>query len=95
MHLIRKTAASAAVLLCVAGCETLSGMSSSSPQTPAPASQSSAPAPAPRVNLTGYSASFKQGYADACAKRRNAQRFKADIDYSMGWQDGSSACRSR
>jgi hypothetical protein len=53
--------------------------------------------PAPRYNLVGYSASFKQGYADACAtpRRRNAERFKSDTDYSMGWQDGSSTCRSR
>jgi len=50
---------------------------------------------APRYNLAGYSASFKQGYADACAtpRRRNAERFKAETDYSMGWQDGQSACR--
>ncbi|HEX2830258.1 MAG TPA: hypothetical protein VHP37_28220 [Burkholderiales bacterium] len=54
-------------------------------------------APAPRYNLTGYSSAFKQGYADACAtpKRRNGERFRTDTDYSMGWQDGSSACRSR
>lgn len=51
----------------------------------------------PRYNLTGYSAAFKQGYADACAspRRRNADRFKSDTDYSMGWQDGSSVCRKR
>ena len=50
---------------------------------------------ATRYNLTGYSASFKQGYADACAspRRQNAARFKSEIDYSMGWQDGQSACR--
>ena len=100
-----RTAACAAVLLCLAGCETLSEMSSSSPQkqspgssnTAAPAATTSKPPPAPRFNLTGYSTAFKQGYADACAtpKRRNAERFRTDTDYSMGWQDGTSACRSR
>ena len=95
MRGIGRTAASAAVLLCVAGCETLPGMSSSSPQQPAAPAASQPPSPVPRVNLTGYSASFKQGYADACAKRRNAERFKAEVDYSMGWQDGQSACRKR
>jgi hypothetical protein len=70
-------------------------MSSSSPQQPPTPAAGQPAAPAPRVNLTGYSASFKQGYADACAKRRNAQRFKAEVDYSMGWQDGASACRTR
>lgn len=77
-------------------------MNTSSPQKPAPASSTtttttSKPPPAPRFNLTGYSTAFKQGYADACAtpKRRNSERFKTDTDYSMGWQDGQSACRSR
>lgn len=102
-----RTAASAAVLLCLAACETLSEMNSSSPQKPSqpsPAASPTAapttaakPAPPPRFNLTGYSTAFKQGYADACAtpKRRNSERFRTDTDYSMGWQDGQSACRSR
>lgn len=106
MRDVRKTAASAAVLFCLAGCETLSTVSSSSPQKSYPSPTSSpttAPAPAsvparaPRYNLTGYSTAFKQGYADACAnpKRRSAERFRTDTDYSMGWQDGQSACRAR
>ncbi len=79
-------------------------MNTSSPQKPSPAAGSSSTAatttsraPAPRYNLTGYSAAFKQGYADACAtpKRRNSERFRADTEYSMGWQDGQSACRAR
>ena len=82
-------------MLCLAGCEALSGLSSSSPQKSGTLPTSQPAAPAARVNLTGYSAAFKQGYADACTKRRNAERFKAEVDYSMGWQDGSSACRSR
>jgi hypothetical protein len=53
--------------------------------------------PPPPYNLSGYSAGFKEGYADACAKpaRRNAERFKSDADYSMGWNDGESVCRGR
>ncbi|MDB5905100.1 MAG: hypothetical protein JWM26_3978 [Betaproteobacteria bacterium] len=89
-------AASAALLLCiavlVAGCEAVGG-GAAPPAPTAPAAK----APAPRFNLTGYPAGFKEGYADACAtpRRRNAGRFKAENDYSMGWQDGASACRSR
>lgn len=51
-------------------------------------------APATRYNLTGYSAAFKQGYADACAspRRRSEQRFKSDADYQMGWSDGNFLC---
>jgi hypothetical protein len=70
--------------LFLAGCETTRGRSAS-PPPPAP------------YNLSGYSAGFKEGYADACAKpaRRNAERLKVDADYSMGWNDGESACRGR
>jgi hypothetical protein len=54
-------------------------------------------APASNYNLAGYSAAFKEGYADACAspRRRSAQRYKSDTDYQMGWNDGSSMCRGR
>jgi hypothetical protein len=52
-------------------------------------------APAQRYNLGGYSAGFKEGYADACAspRRRSDQRFKSDTDYQMGWNDGTTMCR--
>ena len=52
-------------------------------------------APAARYNLGGYSAGFKEGYADACAspRRQSAQRYKSDTDYQMGWNDGSSLCK--
>ena len=63
-------------------------------KTDAPAARS---APAPRYNLTGYSPAFKAGYADACAapRRRSDARFKSDDEYRMGWQDGSSVCKTR
>jgi hypothetical protein len=93
-------AASAALVLCggllVAGCQTIGGSSSSS--SSGSSTGTTAPkTPAAKFNLTGYSAAFKQGYADACAtpRKRNAERFKSDTDYSMGWQDGQSACRAR
>jgi hypothetical protein len=68
-------------------------------QSPAPA-PASAPAPAKRVNLTGYSAAFRQGYADGCSsaessRRRNEQRFRSETDYMMGWNDGFSICSKR
>jgi hypothetical protein len=74
--------------LLLAGCATHS-------TTPAPAAQNEAPAA--RYNLTGYSAGFKAGYADACAspRRRSEQRYKSDTDYQMGWNDGQSLCRAR
>jgi hypothetical protein len=51
------------------------------------------------VNLSGYSPTFKQGYADGCGsagalvQRRDEVRYKADADYMMGWNDGNSVCR--
>lgn len=52
-----------------------------------------------RVNLSGYSEPFKQGYAEGCesagnrGQRRNEARYKTEVDYMMGWNDGFSACR--
>ena len=58
--------------------------------------------PEQRVNLSGYSAAFKQGYSDGCdsagwrGQRRDEKRFKTEADYTMGWNDGFSVCqRSR
>jgi len=58
------------------------------------------PAPPPPVNLSGYSAAFKQGYTDGCASargslRRDDARFRSDNDYMMGWSDGNSVCGTR
>lgn len=58
------------------------------------------PAPPPPVNLSGYSAAFKQGYGDGCASargtmRRDDARYRSDNDYMMGWSDGNSVCRAR
>lgn len=56
---------------------------------------------APQVNLGGYSQSFKHGYAEGCesagsrSQRRNESRYKTEVDYMMGWNDGYSACRRR
>ncbi len=54
----------------------------------------------PQVNLSGYSVAFRQGYADGCdsaraGRHRDEQRFQADADYMMGWNDGYSMCRRR
>jgi hypothetical protein len=55
--------------------------------------------PDQRVNLSGYSPAFKQGYSDGCesagwrGQRRDEKRFKTETDYMMGWNDGYSVCR--
>lgn len=53
------------------------------------------------VNLTGFTASFKEGYADGCesagarSQRRYEERYKTEADYMRGWNDGFSACQRR
>jgi len=54
----------------------------------------------PAVNLSGYSASFKQGYAQGCesvraSRQRDERRYQSDDDYMMGWNDGYSVCGRR
>lgn len=58
------------------------------------------PNPPAKVNLSGYSLAFRQGYADGCAsagdrQQRDEKRFAADGDYRMGWQDGRSICQRK
>ena len=82
--------------LCVAGC-------AGTPQTTRPAPtdpQSKAQPPqSPNINLSGFSVAFRQGYADGCAsgrdreRHRNETRYKSELDYTMGWNDGYSVCR--
>ena len=89
-----------AAILSLSGCEIFRGSSPGTPPSsplPPKSSTSSAKPPPQRYNLTGYSAAFKQGYADACAtpRKRDAERLKSDIDYQMGWSDGQSLCRTR
>ena len=52
----------------------------------------------PQFNLSGYSATFRQGHADGCAsasgkQRRDERLFRDNADYMMGWNDGRSACK--
>jgi len=66
--------------------------------TPAPARPPTAASPG--INLTGYSPSFRAGYADGCssvdaAPRRDDARFKAEPDYAQGWRDGNDICKRK
>lgn len=61
-----------------------------------------ASAPRPQINLSGYSAAFRQGFGDGCdsvgalrAAKRDEARFRADADYAMGWRDGYAICSKR
>jgi hypothetical protein len=85
----RNAGAGILIAALLAGCGTLSPTRSD----PEPGRQNPPP-----VNLGGYNAAFKQGYADGCAsagssQRRNESRYKSDTDYMIGWNDGNSVCR--
>ncbi len=62
---------------------------------------SPSPPPPARVNQSGFSVGFRQGYADGCGsadargQRRDENRYKTETDYQMGWNDGYSACQRR
>lgn len=67
------------------------------PETPRPPAQRPAPPP---VNLSGYSAAFKEGFQAGCdtargRARRDEGRMQSDPQYAQGWQDGRSICAKR
>lgn len=95
MHGVFAVAMLIALLVALlAGCESLSPErkpAKDSTGSPVPSK------PSDRVNLSGYSPAFRQGYADGCdsagaSRRRDEKRYKAETDYMMGWNDGNSAC---
>ena len=72
------------------------------PESPAQAQQRREQASAPKYNLAGYPPAVRDGYIDGCetAKgtrygRKDAQRFAADSQYQMGWNDGFGICGKR
>ena len=69
------------------------------PETPAQAEQRREQASRPKYNLAGYPPAVRDGYIDGCetAKgtrygRTDTQRFGADAQYQMGWNDGFGIC---
>jgi len=79
----------------VSGC---AEMSPSPTSKPAASSRTDAPRTVNR-NLSGYSLAFKQGYVAGCdsagsgTRHRDEGRYKNELDYNMGWNDGYSGCQ--
>lgn len=94
MHGIFAVAMLIALLVALlAGCSTVAPGRRPVDSTGSPAPSN----PSDRVNLSGYSPAFKQGYADGCdsagaGRNRDERRYKSETDYMMGWNDGNSAC---
>ena len=69
------------------------------PQSTQPQPQAQQRRPPPDRNLGGFSVAFREGYVDGCssgrngATRRDESRYKLEMDYVMGWNDGFSVCR--
>ena len=72
------------------------------PETPVQAQERRAKASRPTYNLTGYPPAVREGYIDGCESakhsefaRKDAKRFAADAQYSMGWNDGFGICSAK
>ena len=95
-----RAVAALAITALLGACASLPSGRSESSGSESSATERPASRPAPNVNLSGYNAAFKEGYADGCdtaraAQRRNAQRYGTDTDYTMGWNDGHAMCARR
>ena len=82
----------AALAAAIAGCSS----------TPPGGGQQGAGVPAPRssvragINLGGFPPAYREGYSAGCGGgRRDEERYKVDMNYQMGWNDGRSICVSR
>ena len=86
-----------ALAMLLAGCAAMQPP----PAGEAASARSEAAAQSPRVanrNLSGFSTAFRQGYLEGCqsvsgSRQRDEGRYKAEMDYLMGWNDGFSSCR--
>ena len=80
----------------IAGCAGTPPVSRPAPTDPLSQAQ---PPRSSNLNLAGFSVAFRQGYTDGCDsgrdqnRRRDEGRYKSDLDYTMGWNDGYSVCR--
>ena len=96
--------AAVALLYALAGCAVLTGPHTQAPppdkpETPAAAVERRTAASKPTYNLAGYPPAVREGYIDGCESakrtqyaRKDAKRFAADPQYSMGWNDGYGIC---
>ena len=71
-------------------------------ESPAQAAERREKASRPTYNLAGYPPGVREGYIDGCESakgtayaRKDMQRFAADGQYSMGWNDGFAICKKK
>jgi len=94
----------ACLLLAAAGCAVrpVQTVPPDKPETPVQAEERRTKASRPTYNLAGYPPAVREGYIDGCESakkspyaRKDAKRFAADAQYSMGWNDGHSICAKK
>lgn len=59
-----------------------------------------APSERAPVNLSGYSAAFREGFGDGCdtvrgSRKRKEVRYTEDDQYRRGWDDGLAICKGK
>lgn len=90
---LRAVAAALACTVALLGC-------AAAPTVPPEPKAAKPQAAQPPVNLSGYSAAFKEGFNDGCSSargraQRDEARFQGDGQYALGWQDGRGICARR
>ena len=98
-----KRYANAVQLALLAG--VIAGCTSAPPTSPAASPHGSVQTPAKvqsaepaDLNLRGFPVAFREGYVAGCEsgregnRRRDETRYKADMNYMMGWNDGYGIC---
>jgi len=99
---VRRTAfvVPAEQFIILAGCATAPPSTS----TPAPAGESAPqgrPAKRANLNLSGFPVPYQEGYGAGCESKRDGGRhreegrYKSDMNYKMGWDDGFAICGNR
>ena len=87
------------IALSLAGCAARGPVIQDRAETPSQAAERRSQAAKPTYNLAGYPPAVREGYIDGCESakgtaqaRKDMQRFAADRQYQMGWNDGFSIC---
>ncbi|HYC36729.1 MAG TPA: hypothetical protein VEC19_09925 [Usitatibacter sp.] len=100
----RLAAPGCALALVIAGCaaQPPAAVIRDKPENAAQAAERRAKASRPAYNLAGYPPAVREGYIDGCESakgsqyaRKDAKRFSADPQYSMGWNDGFGICGAK
>jgi hypothetical protein len=98
---VRSRSLALVAALFAAACATVPHEPPTAPETPKQASERRSQAAKPAYNLTGYPPAVRDGYIDGCESAKGTSYARKDVSrmsdpqYSMGWNDGYSICKSK